>query len=125
MRKTLLNADVLQTASLLTGHSVPDASATKTPRLSVYALQYASILIWIFGDQYYSYSACIFIITWFSIISSAVEAHSNMKRLADIAQYSWWVTPLQWACTPYATGVFGGEGVGVCTGLGTTSWRIY
>ncbi|KXZ43114.1 hypothetical protein GPECTOR_102g67 [Gonium pectorale] len=49
--------------------------------------QYFSILIWIVGDQYYSYSVCIAVITWFSIISAAVEAYQNMKRLADIAHF--------------------------------------
>jgi len=53
-----------------------------------YCFQYFSIIVWIVGDQYYSYSVCIFVITWFSIISSAVEAHRNMKRLAAIAYFS-------------------------------------
>ncbi|GIL93414.1 hypothetical protein Vretifemale_20808 [Volvox reticuliferus] len=52
-----------------------------------YVFQYFSILIWIVGDAYYSYAVCIFVITWFSIISAAVEAHNNMKRLADIAHF--------------------------------------
>lgn len=43
------------------------------------------------GDQYYSYSVCIAVITWFSIISAAVEAHQNMKRLAEIAHFTRWV----------------------------------
>lgn len=54
-------------------------------------LQYFSIIIWIVGDQYYSYSVCIAVITWFSIISAAVEAHQNMKRLAEIAHFTRWV----------------------------------
>ncbi|GIL56505.1 hypothetical protein Vafri_11862 [Volvox africanus] len=52
-----------------------------------YVFQYFSILIWVVGDAYYSYAVCIFVITWFSIISAAVEAHNNMKRLADIAHF--------------------------------------
>ncbi|GLI67792.1 hypothetical protein VaNZ11_012078 [Volvox africanus] len=52
-----------------------------------YVFQYFSILIWVVGDEYYSYAVCIFVITWFSIISAAVEAHNNMKRLADIAHF--------------------------------------
>lgn len=51
-----------------------------------YVFQYFSILIWVAGDAYYTYAICIGIITWFSIITSAVETHQNMKRLADIAQ---------------------------------------
>ncbi|EFJ40236.1 hypothetical protein VOLCADRAFT_108270 [Volvox carteri f. nagariensis] len=52
-----------------------------------YVFQYFSILIWVVGDNYYSYAVCIFVITWFSIISAAVEAHNNMKRLAEIAHF--------------------------------------
>ena len=43
------------------------------------------------GDQYYSYSVCIFVITWFSIITSAVESYRNRRRLADIAHFETWV----------------------------------
>lgn len=53
-----------------------------------YVFQYFSILIWVAGDAYYTYAICIGLITWFSIITSAVETHQNMKRLADIAQFS-------------------------------------
>ncbi|PNW86612.1 hypothetical protein CHLRE_02g093700v5 [Chlamydomonas reinhardtii] len=52
-----------------------------------YVFQYFSILIWIVGDAYYSYAVCIAVITWFSIISAAYEAHQNMKRLAEIAHF--------------------------------------
>lgn len=51
--------------------------------------QYVSIIIWVVGDQYYSYSLCILTITWFSIITSALETHANMKRLASIAYFQW------------------------------------
>jgi len=50
--------------------------------------QYFSIVVWVAGDSYWTYAICIFVITWFSIITSAVEAHSNMKRLADIAYFA-------------------------------------
>lgn len=53
-----------------------------------YVFQYFSVVIWIAGDQYYTYAVCIFLITWFSIITSAVEAHRNMKRLAELAHYT-------------------------------------
>lgn len=53
-----------------------------------YVFQYFSIIIWVAGDQYYTYAVCILVITWFSIITSAVETHQNMKRLADIAHFS-------------------------------------
>lgn len=59
-----------------------------------YVFQYFSIFIWIVGDQYYTYSVCILLITWFSIITTAVEAHRNMKRLAGIAYYQCSVSPL-------------------------------
>ena len=52
-----------------------------------YVFQYFSIVVWVWGDQYYSYSVCIFVITWFSIITSAVESYRNRKRLADIAHF--------------------------------------
>ena len=45
----------------------------------------------VWGDQYYSYSVCIFVITWFSIITSAVESYRNRRRLADIAHFETWV----------------------------------
>lgn len=51
-------------------------------------MQYFSILVWVLGDQYYSYSICIALITWFSIISSAVETHANMARLSEVAQHA-------------------------------------
>jgi magnesium-transporting ATPase (P-type) len=53
-----------------------------------YVFQYFSIIIWVAGDQYYTYAVCILVITWFSIITSAIETHQNMKRLADIAHFS-------------------------------------
>ncbi|KIZ00480.1 hypothetical protein MNEG_7481 [Monoraphidium neglectum] len=53
-----------------------------------YVFQYFSIVVWVAGDNYWTYAICIFVITWFSIITSAVEAHSNMKRLADIAYFA-------------------------------------
>jgi cation-transporting ATPase 13A3/4/5 len=53
-----------------------------------YVFQYFSIIIWVAGDQYYTYAVCIMVITWFSIITSAIETHQNMKRLADIAHFS-------------------------------------
>lgn len=52
-----------------------------------YFFQYCSIFIWVVGDAYYTYSVCIFSITWFSIISAAVEAHQNLKRLSNIAYF--------------------------------------
>jgi hypothetical protein len=58
-----------------------------------YVFQYFSIIIWVAGDQYYTYAVCILVITWFSIITSAVETHQNMKRLADIAHFSCMVGP--------------------------------
>lgn len=30
---------------------------------------------------------CIAVITWFSIVSAALETHRNMRRLADIAHF--------------------------------------
>ena len=53
-----------------------------------YVFQYFSILVWVVGDAYYTYAVCIGLITWFSIITGAVETHQNMKRLARIAQYA-------------------------------------
>lgn len=53
-----------------------------------YVFQYFSVLVWIFGDNYYSYAVCIMLITWFSIISEAVQERSNMLRLAKVAQYT-------------------------------------
>lgn len=53
-----------------------------------YVFQYFSVIIWIAGDEYYVYAVCIFLITWFSIITSAVETHRNMKRLAELAHYT-------------------------------------
>jgi cation-transporting ATPase 13A3/4/5 len=53
-----------------------------------YVFQYFSIVVWVAGDAYYTYSVCIFLMTWFSIITSAVETHNNMKRLADIAHFT-------------------------------------
>jgi cation-transporting ATPase 13A3/4/5 len=38
-------------------HCVPVAD-------SHFGVQYFSILVWVLGDQYYSYSICIAIITW-------------------------------------------------------------
>jgi hypothetical protein len=49
--------------------------------------KYFSILVWVVGDAYWTYAVCIFVITWFSIVTSAVEAHNNMRRLADIAYF--------------------------------------
>jgi hypothetical protein len=65
--------------------------------------QYFSIVVWVAGDAYWTYAVCIFAITWFSIITSAVEAHSNMRRLADIAYFATEVggdgcASLPWAC---------------------------
>ncbi|WIA28629.1 hypothetical protein OEZ86_011166 [Tetradesmus obliquus] len=60
-----------------------------------YVFQYFSIIIWVAGDQYYTYAVCILVITWFSIITSAVETHQNMKRLADIAHFSCMVEVLR------------------------------
>lgn len=53
-----------------------------------YVFQYFSVIVWVAGDQYYIYAVCIFLITWFSIITSAVETHRNMRRLADMAHYT-------------------------------------
>ena len=53
------------------------------------ATQFAAVLLWIFVLKYYIYSACIALMTGFSIVSSAVEAHRNMRRLADIACFRW------------------------------------
>ena len=44
-------------------------------------------MVWVVGDAYWTYAVCIAAITWFSIVTSAVEAHSNMKRLAGIAYF--------------------------------------
>lgn len=63
-----------------------------------YVFQYFSIIIWVVGDNYYTYAVCIFVITWFSIITSAVETHQNMKRLADIAHFSCMVGVVGWLC---------------------------
>ncbi len=65
--------------------------AAAVPRPCSPGPQYFSILIWIVGDAYYSYAVCIAVITWFSIISAAYEAHQNMKRLAEIAHFEWYV----------------------------------
>jgi cation-transporting ATPase 13A3/4/5 len=53
-----------------------------------YVFQYFSVIIWVAGDQYYIYAVCIFLITWFSIITSAIETHNNMRRLAELAHYT-------------------------------------
>lgn len=53
-----------------------------------YVFQYFSVVIWVAGDQYYIYAVCIFLITAFSIITSSVETHQNMKRLAELAHYT-------------------------------------
>jgi cation-transporting ATPase 13A3/4/5 len=53
-----------------------------------YVFQYFSVIIWVAGDQYYVYAVCIFLITWFSIVTSALETHSNMARLAELAHYT-------------------------------------
>ncbi|GFR50065.1 hypothetical protein Agub_g12207, partial [Astrephomene gubernaculifera] len=63
-----------------------------------YVFQYFSILIWVVGDDYYSYAVCIAAITWFSIISAAVEAHRNMRRLADIAHFECEVEVVRGGC---------------------------
>eukprot|EP00879_Flechtneria_rotunda_P018825 GHRR01019759.1.p1 GENE.GHRR01019759.1~~GHRR01019759.1.p1 ORF type:complete len:982 (+),score=342.10 GHRR01019759.1:311-3256(+) len=60
-----------------------------------YVFQYFSVIVWVAGDAYYTYAVCIFVITWFSIITSAVETHQNMKRLADIAHFSCMVEVLR------------------------------
>eukprot|EP00775_Hariotina_reticulata_P010483 gene10483-10642_t len=60
-----------------------------------YVFQYFSIVVWVAGDAYYTYSVCIFLMTWFSIITSAVETHNNMKRLADIAHFTCMVEVLR------------------------------
>lgn len=52
-----------------------------------YVFQYFSVLVWIVGEAYYTYSTCIFVITAFSIISSAIETHHNMQRLSGIAYF--------------------------------------
>jgi hypothetical protein len=44
--------------------------------------------VWIIGDSYYIFSVCIMAITWFSIITNALETHRNMRRLAGIAHYA-------------------------------------
>lgn len=53
-----------------------------------YVFQYFSIIIWVAGDSYITYAVCIFAITWFSIITSALETHANARRLADIAHFT-------------------------------------
>jgi magnesium-transporting ATPase (P-type) len=53
-----------------------------------YVFQYFSVIIWVAGDQYYIYAVCIFLITWFSIITSAIETHNNKRRLAELAHYT-------------------------------------
>lgn len=58
-----------------------------------YVFQYFSVVIWVAGDQYYIYAVCIFLITAFSIITSSVETHQNMKRLAELAHYTCTVGP--------------------------------
>lgn len=52
-----------------------------------YVFQYFSVVVWVVGDAYWTYAVCIMAITWFSIVTGAVEAHSNMKRLARIAHF--------------------------------------
>jgi len=59
-----------------------------------YVFQYFSVIIWMAGDAYYTYAVCIFLITWFSIITSAIETHRNMKRLAELAHYTCTVSML-------------------------------
>jgi hypothetical protein len=54
------------------------------------------------GDQYYTYAVCIMVITWFSIITESVEAHSNAKRLAEIAHYMCRVRARVWMTVPMA-----------------------
>lgn len=61
-----------------------------------YVFQYFSIIIWVVGDQYYIYAVCIFLITAFSIITSSLETHQNMKRLAELAHYTCMVGPAAW-----------------------------
>jgi cation-transporting ATPase 13A3/4/5 len=58
-----------------------------------YVFQYFSVIIWVVGDQYYIYAVCIFLITAFSIITSSLETHQNMKRLAELAHYTCMVGP--------------------------------
>jgi hypothetical protein len=58
-----------------------------------YVFQYFSVIIWVVGDQYYIYAVCIFLITAFSIITSSLETHQNMKRLAELAHYTCMVRP--------------------------------
>lgn len=53
-----------------------------------YVFQYFSVIIWVAGDQYYIYAVCIFLITAFSIITTSMETHQNMKRLAQLAHYT-------------------------------------
>lgn len=71
-----------------------------------YVFQYFSVVIWMAGDAYYTYAVCIFLITWFSIITSAIETHRNMKRLAELAHYTCTVSMLG---RPTAQGVAGGD----------------
>eukprot|EP00201_Polytomella_parva_P017069 CAMPEP_0175055658 /NCGR_PEP_ID=MMETSP0052_2-20121109/10211_1 /TAXON_ID=51329 ORGANISM="Polytomella parva, Strain SAG 63-3" /NCGR_SAMPLE_ID=MMETSP0052_2 /ASSEMBLY_ACC=CAM_ASM_000194 /LENGTH=628 /DNA_ID=CAMNT_0016320545 /DNA_START=102 /DNA_END=1984 /DNA_ORIENTATION=+ len=50
-----------------------------------YVFQYFSVLLWMIFEAYYSYSICILVVTWFSIISGALETFRNRQRLAEIA----------------------------------------
>ena len=52
-----------------------------------YVFQYFSVVVWVAGDSYWSYAACILAITWFSIVTGSMEAHSNSARLAGIARH--------------------------------------
>jgi hypothetical protein len=52
-----------------------------------YVFQYFAVLVWLV-EAYFTFSAVILAITWFSIITNALEAHRNMERLARIAHYA-------------------------------------
>lgn len=52
-----------------------------------YVFQYVSVLIWCL-EAYYSYSAIILAITFFSISMTVNQTHRYRKRLADLAHFS-------------------------------------
>lgn len=45
-----------------------------------YVFQYFSILVWIIGDQYYSYSVCIAVITWCAAGSAGPGGRAERQR---------------------------------------------
>jgi hypothetical protein len=69
-------------------------------------LQYFSVLIWTVGDQYYSYSVCIMVITWFSIIRRVSHLYTTWQK-----QVGCRVGPYRSAPEVFTLQTFYGQGV--------------